>query len=130
MDKFNYLYLEGEAANAIDGMVLIAANYPEAITRLEDRFGDTKWIVGQHIQTLMNLPSIRSHHDLPAIRKLLDKVHTNVTSLKVLGEPENSYGRIVTSMLMTRLPTEIKLSATPHPTCLQTTSSHQPGSHS
>ena len=114
VDKFNYLqsYLEDEAADAIEGMALTEANYTEAIDRLQARFGDTSWIVGQHIQSLMNLPSITDCQDLPAVRKLLDKVQTTVASLKALGEPEESYGRIATSALMTRLPTEIKISAT------------------
>ena len=114
IDKFNYLlsYLEGEAAEEVEGMALTAANYPEAIGRLEERFGDTSYIVGQHIQELMDLSPVRNPQDLTAIRKLLSKVKTHMASLRALGEPEETYGRIVTSVLMKSLPTDIKLNAT------------------
>ena len=46
IDKFNYLnyLLESEAADAISGLTLTAANYEEAVTTLKRRFGNKQLI--------------------------------------------------------------------------------------
>ena len=111
VDKFNYLhsFLEYKAADAVGGMALTAANYPEAVTKLKKRFGNTQVIVDRHMEALLNLPSVHNHLDLEGLRRLVDKVETNIAGLRALGKDEPSYSGVVTSVVLGRLPSEIRL---------------------
>lgn len=66
-------------------------------------------VVDRHMDSLMNLPSVHNHLDLEGLRRLVDTVETNIAGLKALEESEDSYGGVVTSVVMGRLPTEIRL---------------------
>ena len=109
--KFNYLhsFLEYKAADAVGGMALTAANYPEAVAKLKKRFGNTQVIVDRHMEALLNLPSVHNHLDLEGLRRLVDKVETNIAGLRALGKDEASYSGVVTSVVLGRLPSEIRL---------------------
>ena len=120
IDKFNYLssLLESTAAEAISGLTaaeaisglkLTAANYEEAITSLKRRFGNRQLIVNRHMEILMNLDTVSSHHNLRAVRHLFDVVEANIRGLRGLGVPSESYGGLLSSILMTKLPPELRL---------------------
>lgn len=65
-DKFNYLnsFLESTAAESIAGLTLTSATYDEAVATLKRRFGNTQLIVDKHMDALLNLHAVTSHHDL------------------------------------------------------------------
>lgn len=111
VDKFNYLntYLESTAAESIAGLTLISANYEEAIATLKKRFGNSQLIVDKHMDTLLNLRAVTSHHDLRGLRRLYDAVETHVRGLRALGVSAESYGGLLSSILMGKLPAEIRL---------------------
>ena len=94
IDKFNYLILrlERSAAEAISGLTLIALNYDEAIETLKGRFGNKQQIINRHMEILLNLDTVTSHHNMGSLRKLHDTVESNVRSLKSLGVCGESYG--------------------------------------
>ena len=87
--------LEKSAYEAIAGLTLSSANYHEAIEILKKRFG--------------NRPSVSGEHDLRGLCHLYNEVETNVRSLKALGVDQDSYGTMLASVLLTKLPTEIRL---------------------
>ena len=72
IDKFNYLrlLLQGSALDALSGLTLTAANYKEAVTVLERRFGNKQQIVAQHMDILLNVDAVTSSHNLKALRHL------------------------------------------------------------
>lgn len=111
VDKFSYLrsYIEGKAADAIAGMVLIPRNYEQAVEKLQRRFGDTSDIVSRHMRSLLQMPPVKSHLDLEGLRKLIDTVESDIASLTALGETEATYGGVVTTVIMDSLPPEIRL---------------------
>lgn len=111
IDKFNYLIslLERSAAEAISGLTLTASNYDEAIEILKGRFGNKQQIINRHMEILLNLDCVSSHHNLRSLRKLHDTVESNVRSLKSLGVPRESYGGLLSSILMIKLPQEFRL---------------------
>ena len=111
IDKFNYLIslLERSAAEAISGLTLTASNYHEAIEILKGRFGNKQQIINRHMEILLNLDSVTSHHNMRSLRKLHDTVESNVRSLKSLGVPRESYGGLLSSILMIKLPQEFRL---------------------
>ena len=111
IDKFNYLIsrLERSAAEAISGLTLTASNYEEAIEILKGRFGNKQQIINRHMEILLNLDTVTSHQNMRSLRKLHDTVESNVRSLKSLGVPRESYGGLLSSILMNKLPQEFRL---------------------
>ena len=73
------------------------------------RFGNTQLIVSKHMDALLNLPAINSHDDLRGLRHLYDSVEAHVRGLRALGVTADSYGSFLTSILMSKLPSEIRL---------------------
>ena len=111
MDKFNYLtsLLESAAAKAIAGLTLTAANYDEPIATLKKRFGNPQLIINRHMEALLNVSAVSSHHDVKGLRRLHDSVETHVRGLRALGVPSDSYGGLLTSVLVNKLPPELRL---------------------
>ena len=114
IDKFNYLnsLLERSAAEAISGLSLGASNYEEAIDILKARFGNKQQILNRHMEILLNLDSVTSHYHVRSLRQLHDTVESNVRSLKSLGVSRETYGGLLSSILMNKLPQEFRLAIT------------------
>ena len=108
VDKFNYLS-SLLAAEAIAGLTLTAANYNEAIATLKKRFGNPQLIVNQHMEALLNIAAVTSHHDVKALRKLFDSVEAHIRGLRALGISASAYGGMLPSVLINKLPPEIRL---------------------
>lgn len=111
VDKFNYLYslLEGPASGAISGLKLTSANYAEAVEILKKRFGRKQQIIAAHMDVLLNLDAVSSQFNLMGLRHLYDLIETQVRSLKSLGVPPESYGTLLSSVLVNKLPQELRL---------------------
>ena len=111
IDKFNYLnsLLERSVAETISGLSLGASNYEEAIDILKARFGNKQQIINRHMEILLNLESVTSHYHVRSLRQLHDTVESNVRSLKSLGVSRESYGGLLSSILMNKLPQEFRL---------------------
>ena len=111
IDKFNYLksLLEGPASEAVSGLKLMAANYAEAVSILKKRFGNKQQIISKHMENLLGIDAITSQHNLKGLRHLYDTVESQVRSLRSLGVPAASYGSLLSSVLMNKLPQELRL---------------------
>ena len=66
IDKFNYLnsLLESTAVESISGLTLTSVNYDEVVATLKCRFGNKQLIVSRHMEILLNLEFVCSHHHL------------------------------------------------------------------
>ena len=111
VDKFNYLnsLLEGPASEAISGLKLTAANYLEAIAILRRRFGNKQQIITKHMDVLLTVEPITSQSDLRGLRRLYDLVESQVRGLRSLGVASESYGSLLSSVLISKLPQELRL---------------------
>ena len=111
IDKFNYLrsLLEGVAHDAISGLALTAANYGEAVEILMKRFGNKQLIISKHMESLLNVNAVTSDHHLRELRRLYDQSEANIRSLKALGVESESYGAMLSSVLLNKLPPELRL---------------------
>ena len=109
MDRFNYLHslLEGPAADAVSGLSLTSVNYTEAIAILQRRFGNKQQIIGRHMDQLLAMEPVTSIRDLKGLQRHYDRIEANVRSLKALEVLSESYGSLVSSVLMKRLPKEL-----------------------
>ena len=61
------------------------------------------------METLLSLSAVSGEHDLKALRRLYNEVETNIWSLRALGVEQDTYGAMLTSVLLTKLPHEIRL---------------------
>uniref|UniRef100_A0A1X7UZS4 Uncharacterized protein n=1 Tax=Amphimedon queenslandica TaxID=400682 RepID=A0A1X7UZS4_AMPQE len=94
IEKFIYLksLLESAASDAISGMTLFAANYKEAVAVLQRRFGNKRFIIGKHLDSLWNLDTISSVNNTKSLRRLYDTVESHVRGLQALGVSPASCG--------------------------------------
>jgi len=109
--QFNYLksLLTGTALDAIAGLTLSDSNYEEAITILERRFGNRQQIIAKHMDHLLNVDPVTSASNLTGLRRLFDFVETHIRSLKSIGVAADSYGSLLSSVLLNKLPAEVRL---------------------
>lgn len=66
-------------------------------------------IVNRHMDALLCLTAVTSRHDVKGLRRLYDATEANVRGLKALEVKAESYGSLMLSILMNKLPTEIRL---------------------
>ena len=111
IDKFNYLrsLLERTALEAVSGLTLTSANYHEAVSILKKRFGNKHQIISKHMDILLNVEPVTSVHNLKSLRHLYDLVESHIRSLKSLGVSSDSYGSLLSSVLLNKLPQELRL---------------------
>ena len=111
VDKFNYLksLLACSALEAIAGLTLSASNYGEAIAILERRFGNRQQIIDKHMDQLLNVNPVTSGNNLAGLRHLFNTTETHIRGLKSLGVTANSYGSLLSSVLLKKLPADIRL---------------------
>ena len=110
IDKFNYLnsLLERAASDAIAGLALTSANYFEAISILQKRFGDQQHIISKHMEALLNL-EFSSTYSVKLLRQLYDKIECHIRSLAMLGVATGSYSSVLTPTILGKLPSDIRL---------------------
>lgn len=111
IQKFSYLksLMEGTAWEAIQGLALTAEGYQEAIDILTKRFGDKQKIIDKHMNLLLNTERITSSGNVSALRKQYDSIEANIRALKALGVNVASYGSLLVSVLVQKLPSDLKL---------------------
>ena len=66
-------------------------------------------IVNKHIDDHINMAPVYSNHDLRDMRQLYDLVEVHVRGLKALRVPSESYGRLLSSVFMNKVPQEVSL---------------------
>ena len=111
IDKFMYLktLVEKSAREAINGLTLTAANYHEAVSILEKRFGNKQTIISKHMDMLLNIEAVTSQHNVIGLRRMYDRVESHIRGLRALGVSSDSYGSLLSSVLLKKLPHELRL---------------------
>ncbi len=111
IDKFNYLksLLERTAREAISGLTLTSANYHEAVSILKRRFGNRQQIIAKHMDVLLNIERVVSQYNLKGLRRMYDEIESHVRNLRSLGIIPESYGSLLISVILNKLPQELRL---------------------
>ena len=91
---------------AVSGLTLTSANYRESIDILQKRYGDKQQIISRHMDVLLN---VISQHNVKALRHLYDLLESQMRSLRSLGVTSDSYGNLPSSVLLNKLPSELRL---------------------
>ena len=108
--KFSYLLslLQGEAKQAVQGLSMTSDHYKTACKILEDRYGRTERIIFTHMQKLLNI-SIPWKCSISVLWQLNDDLQAHTRSLDALGIDGDKYGVILTPLILSRLPQDIRL---------------------
>ena len=78
----------------------MSANYGEAIRILKKRFGSKQQIINKHMDVLLNVEPVTSPQNVKGLRHLYDLVESHVRSLKSLGVTSDSYGSLLSPVLL------------------------------
>lgn len=108
VQRFSYLknQLDGEALRTIEGFALTNSNYACAISLLIERFGQEHKITNATMQALLGLPA--PNNSLYSLRNFLDKLESYIISLESLGQYQETYGNLLVSIVIDKLPAEIR----------------------
>jgi len=111
LSTVNYLrsYLEPPVHDVVAGLSLTAANYQHAIEVLKKRFGNKQQVISKQIDLLLNIEAVTSQDHLKGLRHLVDTVEIDVRGLKALDVTSESYSCLLTSVLLSKLPQELRL---------------------
>ena len=93
----------------IPGLTLSSSNYEEAIALLKKRFGCKQQLISKHMEALLNLEAVTSSRDLTNLRQLYDKVESHVRWIESLDITSASYGSLLSSILMKKIPQDLCL---------------------
>ena len=110
VSKFTYLrsLLDGEAKQAIEGLSIINDHYKTACSILKERYRHNERIICIHIQELLNI-SIPSKCRLSMLWSLNDTLQAHMRTLDSLRIKGDQYGIILTPLVLSRLPVEMRL---------------------
>ena len=66
-------------------------------------------IISKHMETLLNTEAVSSDNHLKDLRCLYDTTESHIRSLKSLGVEATSYGAMLSSVLLAKLPPDLRL---------------------
>lgn len=110
IQKFYYLLdsLEGGARKVLDCLEVSRANYSVALKLLEERFFNKGVIIQSHLKAMFDVSSInKPSHSM--LRNLVDLILKHTRALKALGEPTESWDRLIIFFMSRKLDSESKL---------------------
>ena len=76
-------------------------NYKEEVTICE--FGNTQLIINKQMEHLLNLAPVSSSQDLRSLRMFYNSLEGHVHGLKALGVASESYGSLLSSVLLNKI---------------------------
>ena len=119
VSKFSYLtsLLDGEAKRVISGLSITSANYDIAINMLKRRYGDEDRIISAHIHALIMVSSPASSKGtkyIPELWKMYDDLNKHIKCLEALQITGTQYGRVLTPIILSRLPEDLRLEWSRH----------------
>jgi hypothetical protein len=111
VSKMTYLQsvLQGEAKACVEGLPVTAEHYITACEMLKKRFGRRERIVFSHIQALLNTPAPTGKQTPASLWRLHDDLQKHVKCLEAVEVTGRHYGVVLTPVLLTRLPADIRL---------------------
>ena len=87
----------------------MSPNYEEAIALLKKRFRNKQQQISKYMEVLLRLEPLSSPHNVKGLRHLFDKVEAQMRSLRALGVDASSYGTLLSSILLSKIPQELCL---------------------
>jgi hypothetical protein len=94
--------LSGDALHTIENLAISGANYDEAWSLLEKRYGNERLIVQAHIRKILNSPAINKC-TAASLRQLSDDVRSNLAVLNALNRPVQHWDDILVTIIPDKL---------------------------
>ena len=92
----------------MQGLPLTDTNYAHARKLLEDHYGKTQVIISTHMDNLIKINPCAN--DKPnQLRYMFDQIRVQIRGLESLGVKTESYGQLLIPIIMSKLPSEIRL---------------------
>jgi hypothetical protein len=109
--KFSYLLsvIDGDAKRTTEGLSLTGVNYVTACNLLEDKYGRKERIIFSHIQSLLNLRDRNFGRSTADLRRMYEELMVHVRSLQTFNISGEQYGVILTPVILSLLPRDIKM---------------------
>ena len=76
---------------------------------MKKRLGQPQIIINAHMKVLVKLAAVTADDGLKRLRFLYDRVEAHVRALQALGIGSDSYGKLLVSLLMEKLPLSMSL---------------------
>ena len=107
VQKFDYLvgYLEGEAKKTVERFNITNKNDQKSLDLLGERFGNTQVIITTHMNEFLKAKYVKSDN----LRQLYDTLEVHVRLLPSLNVDSQSYGMLLSPIIIERLPHSVKL---------------------
>ena len=97
----------GEASDVIAGFQLTNTSYDQdSVQLLKERFGEPYKQIEAHMQAFVNLPS--PSNTPSSVHEFYDSIERHTCSLKALGKTEETYGSLLTTILLGKIPVKMK----------------------
>ncbi|KAK3894074.1 hypothetical protein Pcinc_002176 [Petrolisthes cinctipes] len=113
ISKLTYLLslLDGSAKDVVEGVPHTSTSYRTVIDLLKQRFGKTECIIHAHVQALLALqvPVDQGKTYITQLWRLRDEVVKHTRSLEAQGITGKQCEVLLTPMIVSRLPTELRL---------------------
>lgn len=108
--KFTYLrsLLKGDAKATVQGLSLSKEHYSVACDLLKSRFGRKERIIFTHVQELLNI-NVPKQAKVSVLWTMYNDLQAHVRSLEALGVSGTQYGIILTPLILSRLPSDLRL---------------------
>ena len=104
--------LTGKAAETIAGLPIISANYDSAWMLLEKQFGDKQMLIANFMNKLVKISGVAEGRDVARLRGFLGQVEVIIRGLQSLSVDQSTFGFLLISNLLEKLPEDIKLQVT------------------
>ena len=98
--------LQGDAAHIIGGFPLTDTNYIHSVELLKEKYGQQYKQVDAHMEALLNAPA--PSHNLASLQSFHNTVQIHMRALSALDMPPESYGPLLTSVILSKLPSETR----------------------
>ena len=76
---------------------------------LHKRFGNKQHIIDKHMEVLLSMEAVFSETHLKTLRRLYDTIEAQFRVLKAIGVTYETYGGLLSSVILSKLPPEIRL---------------------
>lgn len=99
--------VQGDAKRVLESFEITRVNYTIAWDLLKERFENKAAIIQSHLKNIIDMPLV-ARESTGLLLKLLDNLQKHMLALKTLGEPTESWDRIIILLIARKLDIETK----------------------
>jgi hypothetical protein len=108
VEKFKFLrgYLKGPPLTLAEGYTLTNDSYENVVSVLKERYGDTEVAIFFHFDSMLALPV--AGNSVSELQQVCDECEMHVRSLSQLGLAEDTFGRVFSLIMLTKMPATVR----------------------